>query len=264
MQTVHLNDVLMTYTETGDPEAPSLLLLSGWCQDRRLFKSLAPLLAERFHVMCLDWRGHDPKQTDGGDFSALDLADDLLAFIDFKGLDSVRLVSTSHGCWVNLEVCERLGSKRLPKTVVVDWLMHPHEGFWQQLAQGQHPTDYATGRQSFFDEWAASTDNADVLEHLRHEMPWFDGAMWRRACREIEICYRRWGSPLERMSSIADKPLVRHIYSQPLDPGYRRMQQDFAAEHSWFDPCHIPGNTHFPTLENPQAVARAIDEFFCA
>ncbi|MCY1306550.1 1H-3-hydroxy-4-oxoquinoline 2,4-dioxygenase [compost metagenome] len=101
-----------------------------------------------------------------------------------------------------------------------------------------------------------------MLNHLQQEMPWFDGEMWRRACREIEANYRRWGSPLERMAAIADKPQVRHIYSQPLSEDYRRMQLDFAADHGWFDPHHIPGNTHFPSLENPVAVACAIREFF--
>lgn len=262
MQCVDLNGTRMTYTESGDSTAPTLLLLSGWCQDHRLFKTLAPELARDFHVICLNWRGHDDQQTLAGDFTSQDLADDLLGFIDAKQLDDVRLVSTSHGCWVNIEVCERLGAERIPGTVVIDWLMQPHPGFWQQLAQGQHPSDYAAGRQSFFDEWAAATDNADVLNHLKVEMPWFDGEMWRRACREIESNYRRWNSPLDRMSAIASKPRVRHIYSQPLSDDYRRMQLDFAASNGWFDPCHIPGNTHFPSLENPVAVARAIREFY--
>ncbi|QUW65105.1 alpha/beta hydrolase [Pseudomonas synxantha] len=261
MQSLNVNGALMTYSESGDPKAPTLFLLSGWCQDHRLFKSLAPLLARDFHVICPDWRGHDSKQTDSGDFGSQTLAEDLLAFIDAKGIGDFHMVSTSHGCWVNIDVCERLGAARLPKTIVIDWLLQPHPGFWQQLAEGQHPTEYVAGRQSFFDEWAEATDNADVLNHLRNEMPWFHGEMWQRACREIEANYRTWGSPLERMVALPQKPDICHIYSQPLSQDYRQLQLDFAAGHAWFHPRHVPGRTHFPSLENPAEVAQAIGEF---
>lgn len=262
MKSVFVNDTLMTYSEAGDADAPTLLLLSGWAQDQRLFKNLVPLLANDFHVVCPDWRGHDPAQTVTRDFSAQDLALDLIQFAEALGLGQYHMVSTSHGCWVNIQVCENLGTARLDKTVVIDWLMQPHPGFWQQLTEGQDPQRYAAGRQSFFDEWAATTSNADVLNHLRSEMPAYSGEMWRRACREIESAYRTWGSPLQRMAGLADKPEVCHIYSQPLSEDYRRLQQDFAASNPWFHPCHIQGTTHFPTLESPQAVAAAIRSFF--
>ena len=74
--------------------------------------------------------------------------------------------------------------------------MEPHPGFFKQLTDGQDPDRYQDGRQSFFDEWIASTDNADVINHIKTEMPWFKGEMWMRACREIELAYRKWGSPV--------------------------------------------------------------------
>lgn len=260
MKTVPVNDAFMTYTQSGNPDAPTLLLLSGWAQDHRLFKRIAPLLSDDFHVICANWRGHDEAQTLARDFSSQDLALDLIAFVGALGLQAFHMVSTSHGCWVNIDVCERLG-RTLDKTIVVDWLMQPHAGFWEQLTEGQDPQRFAVGRQSFFDEWAASTDNSDVLEHLRTEMPAFSGDMWMRACREIALNYQQWGSPLQRMASLAHKPEVCHIYSQPLSADYRQLQQDFAAQHPWFHPCHIPGTTHFPTLESPVAVSSAIRNF---
>jgi pimeloyl-ACP methyl ester carboxylesterase len=124
--------------------------LKPWAQDDRLFKNLAPILAKDFHVVCPNYRGHDAKQTLHGDSTAEDLVDDVEAFIKAKDLSNVHFVSTSHGCWVNIGLCERM---KINRTVVIDWLMQPHDGFFQQLKDGQDPDRYKIGRQSFFDEW---------------------------------------------------------------------------------------------------------------
>jgi pimeloyl-ACP methyl ester carboxylesterase len=259
MESVTINNHPMTYVESGQSNPRTLLLLSGWAQDDRLFKNLTPLLAKDFHVVVPNYRGHDSNQTLHGDFTAADLVDDVEAFIEAKGLKNVHFVSTSHGCWVNIDLCERL---KIDRTVVIDWLMQPHDGFWQQLKDGQDPDRYQIGRQSFFDEWVEATDNADVKNHIRNEMAWFNGEMWMRACREIEKSYRKWGSPLDRMKALPNRLEVAHIYSQPLSEDYRKFQQDFSAKNPWFHPVHINGRTHFPTLESPGPVAEAIRNFY--
>jgi pimeloyl-ACP methyl ester carboxylesterase len=259
MKTMTINAHPITYAEFGDKKAETLILLSGWAQDERLFKTLAPELAKDFHVFCPNYRGHDAEQTLHGDFTSEDLVDDMAEFIDRLEPGTFHLVSTSHGCWVNIELCDRY---KLDRTVVIDWLMAPHPGFFKQLQDGQDPDNYQAGRQSFFDEWVAATDNADVINHIRTEMPWFKGEMWMRACREIEKSYRKWGSPLERMKALKDKPQIMHVYSQPLSEEYRQFQRNFANEHPWFEPVHIPGQTHFPTLESPVQVAAAIRDFY--
>ncbi len=264
MESITINNHPMTYTESGTEHPRALVLLSGWAQDDRLFKNLAPLLSKDFHVLCPNFRGHDAEQTLHGDFTEADLVDDVAKFIETKKLKQFNLVSTSHGCWVNIDLCEKFGTAKLDKTVVIDWLMTPHQGFYHQLKEGQDPVNDHVGRQSFFDEWVAATDNADVINHIRTEMPWFKGEMWVIACREIERAYRKWGSPLDRMEALASKPQVLHVYSQPLSSEYRDFQNNFAAGHPWFHPLHIPGQTHFPTLESPVPVAKAIRDFYLA
>ena len=169
MASVTINNHPMTYVESGQSNPRTLVVLSGWAQDDRLFKNLAPILAKDFHVVCPNYRGHDAEQTLHGDFTAADLVDDVEAFIKAKALPDVHFVSTSHGCWVNIDLCERM---KINRTVVIDWLMQPHDGFFQQLEDGQDPDRYKIGRQSFFDEWVEATDNADVINHIRNEMAW--------------------------------------------------------------------------------------------
>ena len=262
IKTVTRGSVPLEYVEYGSPDAPPLLLLHGWAQDHRLFRHLAPLLAEDHRVLCLNFRGHDGRLTDVGDFTADDLADDVLEVIDRLGLDDVRMLSTSHGCWVNVAVHDRLAERSLGRTIVVDWLMQPFEGFHTQIREGCAPETVAAARQSLFDEWTEGADDVDVIDHVNREMTWFGERMWMRACREIQRSYAEWGDPLQRMAALQNRLQVRHVYSQPLAPEYREFQEDFARQNSWFEPMHIPGRTHFPTLENPAAVAAAVRSFY--
>lgn len=261
LKTVTVNGHPAEYLELGSPDSPAMIMLHGWAQDHRLFRHLAPILADHFHVFCVNFRGHDGRLTDVGDFTHQDLSSDVLGLIQHLGLKEVRFLSTSHGCWVNIDVQDQLGEAALGRTVVIDWLMEPFEGFNRQIYQGHQPETVVAARQSLFDEWTEGTDKVDVIDHVNREMTWFGTDMWMRACREIEKSYQQWGRPLERMKAVEGLQ-VTHIYSQPLDPGYRAFQEEYAAENPWFRPVHIPGQTHFPTLENPEAVAQAVLDFY--
>ncbi|MDQ1105438.1 pimeloyl-ACP methyl ester carboxylesterase [Nocardioides zeae] len=262
IHTITVNGFPCEYVDHGSAGKPPLVLLHGWAQDHRLFRHLAPILARDFHVYALNFRGHDAQLTDVGDFTADDLASDVIGFLDLLGLEQVRFVSTSHGCWVNIEVQDRLADRALGKTVVIDWLMQPFPGFHTQIREGCEPETVVAARQSLFTEWTEGTDVVDVLDHVDREMTWFGVEMWMRACREIEKAYGHWGDPLQRMSVLADRLQVAHIYSQPLADDYRVFQEDFSRENTWFTPVHLPGQTHFPTLENPEGVAKAIAAFY--
>lgn len=261
LHTLTITENPIEYVEYGSPQDPPLILLHGWAQDHRLFRHLAPELAEKYHVLCVNFRGHDSKLTDVGDFTAADLASDVVELIERLGLEQVLIASTSHGCWVNIEVQDRLGEAALGRAVVIDWLMQPFEGFNRQIAEGCVPETVVAARQSLFDEWTEGTDVLDVIDHVNREMTWFGPQMWMRACREIQAAYQQWGRPLDRMSMLAGRLEVTHIYSQPLSADYREFQEEFAADNAWFHPVHIPGQTHFPTLENAPAIAQVIIDF---
>jgi pimeloyl-ACP methyl ester carboxylesterase len=238
---------------------PALLLLSGWCQDHRLFKHVAPELAKTNRVIQMDWRGHDDKRQYDGDFTTGDQASDVIALIEHLKLESVVPVSTSHGGWANLEICDRLGAKRIPRSIVIDWIMtNPGEAFYTMIDDLQVRENWEKGRKDFFNNWIVDTDNQDVIDHVNSEMASFDFEMWARSGREIALGYRKWGSPMQRMAALKEIIPISHIYSQPVAPEYTRAQLDFASSHPWFKPHKLVGKTHFPTLEQPMNVVEAI------
>jgi len=260
MNSMKIVNNVFSWDETGS--GPAIVLLSGWCQDHRLFKTLAPELAKNHRVIRFDWRGHGDHRDHDGDFDINQQADDLVAFVDALELETFLPVSTSHGGWANIEVTDRLGSSRVPKSVVIDWIMNqPNETFFELIDGIQDRQVWENGRAGFFDYWIGDTKNADIVNHVNNEMAGYSYEMWARSGREIGKAYRKWGSPMQRMAAMAENRPVTHIYSQPFEPEYTQAQVDFAARNPWFQPRKLPGTTHFPTLEQPANVANVISVF---
>lgn len=258
MQTIRLGANEFSYDSTG--AGPVLLLLSGWCQDHRLFKTLVPRLADRYRVIRLDWRGHGLHRDHDGDFTVEDQADDVVRFLDTMGIEKAVPVSTSHGGWANIAVTDRLGAARIPASIVIDWIMvEPDAGFFGMIDALQIRENWESGREDFFRSWIEDTDNQDVIRHVNDEMAGYSFEMWARSGREIASAYRRWGSPMQRMRMLQQHRPIAHIFSQPVAPEYHAAQLDFAAANPWFRPIRLEGRTHFPTLEQPQVVAASID-----
>src|SRR5450432_211018 len=55
--TVAVDGVNLFYREAGPPDAPALVLLHGFPSSSRMFDSLIPLLADRYHLIAPDYPG---------------------------------------------------------------------------------------------------------------------------------------------------------------------------------------------------------------
>lgn len=265
LQSIEMNGHEITYDIHGDADGPVILLLSGWAQDHRLFKHIVGPLAEQHKVLRMNYRGHTDPLTYPEDFGPSDQADDIIGVLDALNIDKVIPVSTSHGGWANMEITERLGIRRVPQTVVIDWIMvEAMDQFVKSLQDIQNPKTWFNGRRDLFNHWIGISDNKDVKDHLDIEMASWGFDMWERSCRVIEEAYKHWGSPLKRMKALTEKRPIVHIYSQAAVDNYEDIQQQFADENNWFDFKVIPGDTHFPTLESPDAIVQHINGFVAA
>jgi pimeloyl-ACP methyl ester carboxylesterase len=55
--TVEVDGVNLFYREAGPKDAPALLLLHGFPSSSRMFETLIPLLADRYHIIAPDYPG---------------------------------------------------------------------------------------------------------------------------------------------------------------------------------------------------------------
>jgi esterase len=106
--------------EWGDPAAPPLVILHGITGHARTWDDEARLLAERYHVLALDQRGHgDSDPAPDGDYSDEALLGDLVAFVDAQRLGRLTLVALSLGGRVAINFAGR-HPERVERLVVVD------------------------------------------------------------------------------------------------------------------------------------------------
>src|SRR5690606_18194623 len=93
------NGVTIRYDERGDPNADALILLHGYTDARQSFERLTAHLPHRIRTIAIDIRGHgDSDRTDSYDIRAM--ADDVVRFIEARGLRRVTLVGHSMGSQV--------------------------------------------------------------------------------------------------------------------------------------------------------------------
>lgn len=258
LQQIDVGANAITYDRNGDPDGPTIVLLTGWCQDHRLFDPLLGHLPD-CDVLRIDWRGHGTDRRPIPEFGADEQAQDTIAVLNRLGVQRFLPLSTSHGGWANVALAERLGTARVPSILVLDWIMTaPGAEFLSSLDESQRHDRWQQARNGLFEVWLAGSSNPVVKNHLDNEMAAFDYDMWALSCRVIKASYQRWGSPMARMRAIAEPPLARHVYSQPTDPAYERAQVEFGEHNPWFSHRRLHGETHFPTLDSPELAAQEI------
>jgi NAD(P)-dependent dehydrogenase (short-subunit alcohol dehydrogenase family)/pimeloyl-ACP methyl ester carboxylesterase len=98
---VRTGGVDLCVAELGDPAAPTVVLVHGYPDSKEVWSEVAARLADRFHVVLYDVRGHGrstaPQPLRGG-FTLAKLTDDFLAVIDEVSPDRpVHLVGHDWG-----------------------------------------------------------------------------------------------------------------------------------------------------------------------
>jgi len=88
----------IAYATWGDPANPPLVLVHGGRDQKRSWDRVAGHLAQRYHVIAHDLRGHGQSEwVNDGDYGVMDHVYDLASLVDHIGAESVRLVAHSLG-----------------------------------------------------------------------------------------------------------------------------------------------------------------------
>ncbi|HEX8951684.1 MAG TPA: alpha/beta hydrolase [Polyangia bacterium] len=261
MAEAHSDGIAIRYEDVGEGE-PALLCLPGWCSSRAKYDDFAGRLAAHRRVLALDWRGHGRSDRAAGDFDEAALVRDALAVIAASGAQQVVPLATAHAGWVAIELRRALGAARVPRLVLVDWIVTAAPPpFLGGLAALQRPDQWQAVRDQLFAMWLEGVDDANVVRFVREDMGSYGFDMWARAGREIAAAYARAHSPLEALAQLSPPPPTLHVYAQPADPAYLQAQRQFAATHPWLEVERIDARSHFPTLEAPERVAARVERF---
>ncbi len=240
----------IAYDDAGTTE-PAVLFLPGWCGPRTLFEPLMTRLDE-FRALAVDWRGHGESEPADGDFGSAEFVEDALAVVEHADVAQVVPVAVAHAGWVAIELRRRLGAQRVPRLVLIDWMvLGAPPPFLDALAgMGSHSTTRRVVDQ-VTDMWLGDLDLPALAAYVGL-MRTYPDEMWARAAREIATAFERFGSPLDAIAALDPPPPTLHLYAQPRDPAYLDAQRRLAAEHPWFQVDHLDATSHFPMFEAPR------------
>ena len=97
-RTFDASELRLSYTEWGDPGLPTVVMLHGFAQTSHAWDLITLGLADRFHLISLDQRGHgDSQWATDGDYSLETQQQDLDEFIKSFGVRRLILVGLSMG-----------------------------------------------------------------------------------------------------------------------------------------------------------------------
>ena len=119
-------DLTVRYAELGDPAKPTVLLLHGVPENLQGWYAVAPLLAEKYHVLALDWPGFggsDPL-TSPDDYTSRRFAEFIVDFMDSLSIRQASLVATDIALLPSLLVGLEHPS-RVSKLAVMDGIPFP-------------------------------------------------------------------------------------------------------------------------------------------
>ncbi|MGW8703488.1 alpha/beta fold hydrolase, partial [Streptomyces eurythermus] len=147
---VRTGGIELCVAELGDPGRPTVVLVHGYPDSKEVWSEVAARLADRFHVVLYDVRGHGgstaPKPLRGG-FTLAKLTDDFLAVIDAVSPDRpVHLVGHDWGSvqsWEFVTVARTRG--RIASFTSVSGPSLDHFGHWIG-ARMKRPTPRRVGQ----------------------------------------------------------------------------------------------------------------------
>ncbi|MFF8997934.1 SDR family oxidoreductase [Streptomyces achromogenes] len=147
---VRTGGVDLCVAELGDPAQPTVVLVHGYPDSKEVWSEVAVRLADRFHVVLYDVRGHGrstaPKPLRGG-FTLAKLTDDFLAVVDAVSPDRpVHLVGHDWGSvqsWEFVTVGRTEG--RIASFTSISGPSLDHFGHWID-ARAKRPTPRRVGQ----------------------------------------------------------------------------------------------------------------------
>ena len=95
---ISINDLHLHYVEWGAPGQPTMVLLHGFQSNAHTWDTFSRTMADTYHVLALDQRGHgDTSWAPNGDSAPESFISDIVGFLDALNLGPTILVGHSMG-----------------------------------------------------------------------------------------------------------------------------------------------------------------------
>ena len=251
------NGIKLAYVELGDPKGEPVLLLHGYTDSSRSWSLTAPHLA-RYRLIIPDQRGHGAADAPSCCYSLSTFADDARQLMDLLKIERAAIVGHSLGSMIAITMAAEypdrvtsivlIGSTALAPVKRGDWLYDNVAAMTgrldpsSQFSKDWHPANQPTRVDPAF----AEAVNAELYPIPLH--------VWRAVMRELTDV------PIGRHSADIKAPVL--ILSGGKDPLFPAPHHAALLRAFPSAQAHVfPALGHNPNWEQPEAVAKRIDQF---
>ncbi|TDC35472.1 alpha/beta hydrolase [Kribbella albertanoniae] len=268
-----VNGTTLHYVAGGQGEP--LLLLPGWPVTWREFRHVMPLLAERYRVIAVDLRGMNLSGKPATGYDKKTMARDIFELVRHLGYSKANIAGHDIGSMVAFsyainhpEAISKLAIMEVghPDSSLYDLKLLPYDGapnlWWFPLNQLRGlPEQLLAGRMQFvvdhvFDTHLVDRGKVDVQDRLAYARAYDNaeairaGNGWFQAFDQDVADFKAYDKVTVPMLGLASPA------------NFAGVQQAWPQLGTDVQVAMIDGTGHFLPIEQPEAVARALTDFF--
>jgi 3-oxoadipate enol-lactonase len=247
-----------TVVAQAGEHGPAVVLLHALGLDRRMWDPvMGPLSAGR-RVFAYDLRGHGWAAGHGAQITMTDVAADLIGVLDALDLDQAHVVGLSYGGGI-AQTAADAHPKRIASLALLATTDHPFAAFEGRARSGEvdgMAAQVVPSLTRWFTPAALATDGWGV-RYAREQVLRGNAADWAGAWRAFV------GLDVEGRLAQFEAPTL--VLAGELDASTTpEIMRGIAARVPGSRFQELPGTPHMQTLERPELVAAALDEFLPA
>jgi 3-oxoadipate enol-lactonase len=258
IEKIRVSDINIAHRWQGNPDGPVVMMAHAMGTSHRIWDLQIAALAERYHLLRYDWRGHGDTDAPKGPYTLPQFLDDAVGTMEALGLDQVHWVGISTGGMIGqglaIHYPERIKSLTLCNTTSQstpwyrDWVAERQKVVRES---GMNPVWEMTKRLWFTDAFvdAGNSDYHEVREvFVRTPVPGYLGGTSAVA----DLAY------LEHLDKITAPTRIIAAGADPVTPIERSEEIHNGIAGSTL--TVIEGQRHFSNVEVPDqfnAILRA-------
>ena len=257
MAFARIKDIVLHYRLSGREGAPVLALVNSLGTDARIWDDVIALLADRYHILSYDKRGHGLSDAPPGDYALDDHVDDLAGLLDHLGMAELALGGVSVGGLIAQQFAIR-HPQRLKALVLCDTAPKVGDAAsWNARIETVRGQGMAAIADLVMDRWFSpgfQQQHPDELALWRNLFLRSDPQGYAATCATL-----RDTDLTARIGTIATPTLVVAGEADRSTPPELVRSCATAIAGARFET--MPGVGHIPSIEQPAALAALIEGF---
>jgi pimeloyl-ACP methyl ester carboxylesterase len=248
--------VTLHYGQQGDANGQVMILLHGYTDSWFSYSRVLSLIDAKNRVYVLDQRGHGRSERPASGYELRSFAEDVVAFMDAKGVSKATVVGHSMGSFVAQHVAT-LAPERVSRLVLVGSATTPRNNVVSELQQAVNALG-ETVPEKFITEFQTSTIFHKVPEPFIRQIVLESQKVPARVWREV-IAGLLNGNSGANLKSIKTHTMIIWGDRESIFP---RSEQDALVQTLENSDLKVYTDTgHSPHWERPEQFARDLQEF---